>query len=307
MSSVDEDNDISICANCGKSEEESHKLKHCNACKLVKYCNRECQVAHRPQHKKVCRKRAAEFHDEKLFKQPPPQFGDCPICFIRLPILETGRRYKTCCGKVICSGCIHAPLYDDQGNKVDNKKCAFCRTPAPTTDEEVIRRTKKRIDLDDPIAIFNHANNYHNGKNGFPQNYAKALELWHRACELGFAEAYCGIGYAYDNGGGVEVDKKKAKHYYELASMMGNETARHNLGANEADAGNWDRAVKHWMIAAGSGFNPSLKYIQDFYSNGRATKEDYTKALKLYQTYLSEIKSTQRDKAAAAREDYRFV
>ena len=75
MSSVDEDNDISICANCGKSEEESHKLKHCNACKLVKYCNRECQVAHRPQHKKVCRKRAAELHDEKLFKQPPPQFG----------------------------------------------------------------------------------------------------------------------------------------------------------------------------------------------------------------------------------------
>jgi len=302
----EEDVVFSVCANCGKGEEESGKLKACTACKMVKYCNRECQIAHRPQHKKVCRKRAAELHDEKLFKEPPPQFGDCPICFIRLPILETGRRYKTCCGKVICSGCIHAPLYDDQGNEVDNKKCAFCRTQAPDTEGEINRRTKKRMEANDPIAIFNHANNYHNGKNGFPQDFTKALELWHQACELGFAEAYCGIGYAYETGRGVEVDIEKAKHYYELASMMGNETARHNLGAKEADAGNWDRALKHWMIAAGSGFNPSLKYIQDFYSNGQATKDDYTKALQAYQKYLSEIKSDQRDKAAAAREHYRY-
>jgi len=43
---------VSVCANCGKGEEESGKLKSCTACKLVKYCNRECQIAHRPQHKK---------------------------------------------------------------------------------------------------------------------------------------------------------------------------------------------------------------------------------------------------------------
>ena len=66
MSSTEDDN-VSICANCGK---EGSNLKSCTACKLVKYCNRECQIAHRPQHKKVCKKRAAELHDEKLFKQP---------------------------------------------------------------------------------------------------------------------------------------------------------------------------------------------------------------------------------------------
>ena len=71
MSTVD--NNVSVCANCGKGEEESHKLKECTACKMVKYCNRECQIAHRPQHKKECKKRAAELHDEKLFKQSPPR------------------------------------------------------------------------------------------------------------------------------------------------------------------------------------------------------------------------------------------
>ena len=81
MSLANKEEEVSVCANCGKGEEESHKLKHCIACKMVKYCNRECQIAHRPQHKKECRRRAAELHDEELFKQPLPEYGDCPISF----------------------------------------------------------------------------------------------------------------------------------------------------------------------------------------------------------------------------------
>ena len=95
MSIINEDYEVSICANCGKGEEESFKLKACTACKLVKYCSRECQIAHRPQHKKACKKRAAELHDEKLFKQPPLA-EDCPICFIRLPTFIWGSKYMTC-------------------------------------------------------------------------------------------------------------------------------------------------------------------------------------------------------------------
>jgi len=57
--------------------------------------------------------------DEDLFKQPPPQYGDCPICFIQIPTLHTGSRYKSCCGKLICSSCSYAPVYDHQGNEVD--------------------------------------------------------------------------------------------------------------------------------------------------------------------------------------------
>ena len=38
---------IEMCANCGKGEDESDILKACTACKLVKYCGRDCQIAHR--------------------------------------------------------------------------------------------------------------------------------------------------------------------------------------------------------------------------------------------------------------------
>ena len=103
-----EDNVSDICANCGKGEESSVSLKACMACKMVKYCNRECQIAHRPLHKKACKKRAAELHDERLFKQP--ELIDCPICMLRMPFLITGRRYYGCCGKVICCGCAYAPV-----------------------------------------------------------------------------------------------------------------------------------------------------------------------------------------------------
>ena len=83
----------------------------CNKCKLVKYCDPVCKKKHRSKHKKKCEKRVAEMHDESFFKQPP-QLEECPICFSRLPsVVHTGSKFKVCCGKVICSGCIHAPVY----------------------------------------------------------------------------------------------------------------------------------------------------------------------------------------------------
>jgi len=284
-----------ICANCGKGEENSDSLKACTACRLVKYCNRDCQIAHRPQHKKECKKRAAELHDEKLFKQPPPK-EDCPICMIRLPVLDTGRRYMSCCGKVICSGCKHAPVYDNEGNEVADT-CPFCRTPNPGTNEEVIKRLDKRMEAGDAHAIHMVGMFYSEGKYDFPQNYAKALELWHRAGELEYAASYIFIGFAYENAKGVEVDKKKARHYYELAAMKGSVQARFIIGCKEANAGNYDRALNHFMIAAkgggklSNGVSDSLESIRKMVTNGHATKDDYKKALESYQVYLDEIRS----------------
>ena len=176
--------------------------------------------------------------DKELFKQPPP-LEDCPICFQQLPVLNTGWRYNTCCGKVICSGCIHAPVYDNQGNEVDNTKCPFCRTPWPNTDEEAIEWLNKRVATGDPIAIYIQGCHYYGGSRGYSQNYTKALELWHRAGELGHAKAFASIGYAYYNGEGVEVNKKKANHYWELAAIGGNVLARRDLGNEEIMQAIW--------------------------------------------------------------------
>ena len=246
-------------------------------------------------------RRAAELHDEKLFKQPPPA-EDCPICMLLLPSLDTGSKYKGCCGKTICSGCVHAVAIRDGGACL----CPFCRTPAPApTPDELVAQAKKRMEVDDAEAIYSLGSCYYNGVYGFPQNHNKALELWHRAAELGHAPSHFNIGIAYLNGNGVERDKKKAVHY-ELAAMGGHVRARHNLGAIEFNAGNMDRAVKHHMIAAGSGYNVSLENIKQMFMDVQATKDDYAKALRSYQANLVEIKSAQRDEAAAFDDDYKY-
>jgi hypothetical protein len=77
--------DVYCCADCGGREEGGVSLKTCTSCKIVKYCNADCQRNHWPKHKKICKRRAAELRDEVLFKDPPP-LEDCPICFLPMPL-----------------------------------------------------------------------------------------------------------------------------------------------------------------------------------------------------------------------------
>jgi hypothetical protein len=57
-----------LCAHCGKAEETAAKLKTCDACKLVKYCSRDCQIVHCPQHEKACKNGEAKLCEEALFR-----------------------------------------------------------------------------------------------------------------------------------------------------------------------------------------------------------------------------------------------
>jgi len=220
-----------------------------------------------------------------------------------MPALESGRRYNTCCGKMICSGCIHAPVYDNEGNKME-QTCPFCRTPISSSDEDNIKRVNRRVEAGDAEAISNLGFYYANGD--LPKHITKSLELWHQAGELGHSSAYHNIGNAYKFGTGLEVDEKKAIHYWELAAIKGSVSARHNLGSVDVLAGNIDRGIKHYMISARGGNNNSLKRIQQMYSDGDTTKEEYTQALESYQAYLDEIKGGQRDKAAAYSDIYKY-
>ena len=97
----------------------------------------------------------------------------------------------------------------------------------------------------------------------------------------------------------MERDLKKATYYSELAAMGGEVMARHNLGTDEAYAGNMNRAMKHFMIAAGAGYDDSLKAIRECFMSGIATKDDFEKALRAHKEAADEMKSDQRDAAAA--------
>ena len=168
-----------LCANCGKSEEDkSVNLKACTACQMVKYCNRDCQIAHRKQHKKECRKRASEIKigaqkddvdviakgvqgikisDDKLFGDPLPK-ENCPICLTSMPFSNHGvcnvkKQYLPCCGKMICNGCMIT--VGEETNKGNLKACCIlCKMPNPRSDEEYIERIKKRMQVNNDVEAF---------------------------------------------------------------------------------------------------------------------------------------------------------
>lgn len=262
-------------------------------------CDRDCQAAHRPQHNKACKKRAAELHDEILFRQPP-QKDDCPICFLPLPINANDISFKSCCGKSICHGCTHAQLKEEvtRGKKTEDLgECAFCRQIDADTDEERLKQITLLVEKNDANAITILARYHAMGEMGFPQDLAKSAELLLRAGELGYAEAYYNLGNAYYYGRGVEVDVKKARKYWELAAIGGKTNARNSLGITEGYAGNEEKAQKHFIIAARAGHGECLEKVRKGYARGVVTKDEYADTLREYQKRQDETKSEMRDEA----------
>ena len=86
----------------------------------------------------------------------------------------------------------------------------------------------------------------------------------------------------------------------EKSAIGGHHLARHNLGCEEGNKCSFDRARKHFIIAANLGYHDSLELIKDRYANGHASKEDYADALRAYQAAVGETKSAQREKAEEA-------
>ena len=306
----------SCCAECGKEEGEGGAvtLKMCKACMLVKYCNAKCQKNHWSTHKKECKLRAAEIRDEALFKDPPPK-EECPICFLPMPDLliscvslppatifsvpiydfakaneelatEGMEQYYPCCGKSICKGCMHSCF------KLGNDKCPFCNSDRGNkTDEDGAEDNTKRAAANDPASICLLAAHCHHGRAGFQQDYAKAIELYGRAAELGCSGAHGSLGDIYDEGGNL----KKAKFHWEAAAMAGDEVARCNLGVFEAQSGNIEQAIKHWTIAASVGNYKAMFQLNICFEKGLVSRESIDSTLTAYNSSCAEMRSEARD------------
>ena len=93
------------------------------------------------------------------------------------------------------------------------------------------------------------------------------------------------------------MDKKRAKYFYELAAMAGNVYARHHLGCTQVKAGKYDRAFKHFIIAAKAGYKKSLEAVKEGFMKGVVTKDEYANTLRACQDRHDEMKSDARDKA----------
>ena len=307
---------ISCCAECG--EEGGASLKVCKACMQIRYCNAKCQRNHWSNHKKDCKRRAAELRDKALFKDPPDK-EDCPICFLPMtknlvhcvslppatissvPIYDYAEAnealvgkameiYYPCCGKTICKGCVHS--FHVTGNI---GKCPFCNSyRGSSTDEEMNEEIMRRVEANDPNSIYMLSNSYYRGSGGLQQDRTKAVELMTKAAELGCSIAHYNLGRHYDEGG----DLKKAKFHYEAAAMAGHEDARYKLGEIEHESGNMERAIRHWAIAASAGDCEAMHTLITIFNKalgGWFGRELFDSILTSYNNSCAEMRSEARD------------
>ena len=283
-----------VCASCGIAAVDNITLKKC-ACGLVKYCTINCQKNHRPQHKKICKKRLAEIRERDLFEQPDSSHkGECPICCLPLSIDLKKSTLASCCSKRICRGCDYANQMREMEAGLE-QRCAFCREPVANSDEEADKRLMKRIKKNCPVAMCQM------GKARREEgDYDGAYDYWKKSAELGNADAHYQLSVMYRTGHGVEKDEKKNIYHSEEAAIGGHPMARHNLGCFEGNNGRIERARKHFIIAANIGFRESLDNLRDLYAAGHASKEEYAGALRAYQAAVEATKSAEREKAEEA-------
>ena len=238
---------------------------------------------------------AAEVRDNQLFTQPDESHrGECPICCLPLPFDENKlTKLNSCCSKYICRGCAHANLKreKEQGLK---QRCTYCREPLPTTQDEINKNHMNRIKANDPAALCQMGRKC--SKKG---DLKGAIEYFTKAAELGNADAHFNLSLMYYKGEGVETDIKRAVHHWEEAAIGGHQEARFNLGCYEHRRSNYDRAAKHFIIAAKLGLDEALEQVKVGFAEDFVSKEVYEAALRGHQAAVDATKSKQREEAYA--------
>eukprot|EP00985_Skeletonema_marinoi_P018109 scaffold10053_cov80-Skeletonema_marinoi.AAC.2 len=266
--------DTLCCASCGIAEVDDIKLKNCDDCDLVRYCSDKCQEDHRLQHEAICKERAAGLRDELLFRQPESSYlGDCPICCLPLSLDPKKSVPYYCCSKLVCKGCTTANMMRQLDEGAPNG-CPFCRQLYSKSEEESERQNKKRFEANDPLAL-REAGMKHFGDG----DYNRAFEYFTKAADFGDLPAQFILSLIYREGLGVEKDEKMELYYSEEAAISGDPIARCSLGCKEGENGRYDRAVKHFIIAAKLGHDDSLQRLKEMYKSGYVSKEDFASAL----------------------------
>jgi len=288
--------DMMCCVSCGTADVNNIKLKEYNVLDGSAAFQKHTSQQERDSES---RSRAAEIHDDILFRQPESShLGECPICLLPLSLDTKHAMMQSCCSKLICIGCYCASIRYEVVKLIKRRSCPFCRQPEPKSAAEIEHYKMKRRKANDPVAIQGAGKRcYHDG------DYERAFEYFSKAIaiEAGDAEAeahYC-LSFMYRDGKGIGRDAQKRVYHLEEAAIGGHPKARHDLGVHEVFQGRIERAARHFIISANLGHDASLKALRELRAAGEVGHEDFVTAFRAHQAAVNATKSRQRAEALA--------
>ena len=172
--------------------------------------------------------------------------------------------------------------------------CPFCRKPSPRTAEALDKLRMKRVEANDPMALCGEGATQRS-----KGNHTSACDYFAKAAKLGFVEACYRLGCLHLFAQGVEKDEGKGKDLLEEAAIGGHPKARHILGAIEWNNGRYERANRHFIIAANLGDDEAMEQVKKSYQAGLVSKDDFASTLRAHHAAVDAMKSPHREAADA--------
>ena len=145
-----------------------------------------------------------------------------------------------------------------------------------------------------PASLASKGEAAHNAK-----NYAEAYDCFLKAAIEGNAYAQCMLGYYYDNGYGVSVDKTAAAQWYLEAAKNGHSYAQNRIGEyykhGLAGFKNKKEAVKCFKKEAAQGYKGSYSHLGRAYEFGNGVGKSYEEAAKWYKKAAEDGKEASKN------------
>ena len=157
---------------------------------------------------------------------------------------------------------------------------------------------RKRIELKDPVAMFNIGMKYSYGGLGLPMDQAKCIDLLREAADLGGLDAQYQLGSFHRTGGmGLEQNEVEALKYFRQAAEGGHLASRNNLGSGEKENnGEHVAAMRHWRLAASGGSMLSIANLLSSFRDGFLHHDDLAETLQAFYRSRAEMRSEDRDR-----------
>ena len=160
--------------------------------------------------------------------------------------------------------------------------CPLCRTLAPKTDKEVIKRVHKWVKKGKAWAQHDMGSLYDGGLHGLTQSHVMGFKLIEKAAQQGHPNAIFGLGIMYQKGQGTDPSPKKANAYFKMAAERGHANAQFNIGiayfnGEEGYNQSFELAREWWTRAAAQGHKGGIASLKRFFEQRKGRENNDNK------------------------------